>query len=122
MIPIYPKLPSVENPPFRVLLDKRGSSVYHCSPLRVECLPCGSRHHHARTFTKARWICSFFGHSYTVLRQQIGKRIQRTTNDFLQMQHGSLYPALHRLEGRGWVTSEWSRNRSGNRWQKLWHA
>ena len=32
---------------------------------------------------------------------QIGKHIQRTTNDFLQMQHGSLYPALHRLENRG---------------------
>ena len=29
---------------------------------------------------------------------QIGKHIQRTTNEFLQMQHGSLYPALHRLE------------------------
>jgi hypothetical protein len=28
---------------------------------------------------------------------QIGKHIHRTTNDFLQMQHGSLYPALHRL-------------------------
>jgi Transcriptional regulator PadR-like family len=38
---------------------------------------------------------------------QIGKYIQRTTNDFLQMQHGSLYPALHRLERRGWVTSKW---------------
>ena len=37
---------------------------------------------------------------------QIGKHIQRTTNDFLQMQHGSLYPALHRLERRGWVTSK----------------
>src|SRR5258708_33890067 len=36
----------------------------------------------------------------------IGKHIQRTTNDFLQMQHGSLYPALHRLERRGWVTSK----------------
>jgi PadR family transcriptional regulator, regulatory protein PadR len=31
---------------------------------------------------------------------QIGKHIQRTTNEFLQMQHGSLYPALHRLEKR----------------------
>jgi len=31
---------------------------------------------------------------------QIGKHIQRTTNDFLQMQHGSLYPALHRLGER----------------------
>jgi PadR family transcriptional regulator, regulatory protein PadR len=38
---------------------------------------------------------------------QIGKHIQRTTNDFLQMQHGSLYPALHRLEKRGWVASKW---------------
>ena len=38
---------------------------------------------------------------------QIGKHIQRTTNDFLQMQHGSLYPALHRLEKRGWVVSKW---------------
>jgi transcriptional regulator len=37
----------------------------------------------------------------------IGKHIQRTTNDLLQMQHGSLYPALHRLERRGWVTSKW---------------
>src|SRR5271169_2191511 len=33
---------------------------------------------------------------------QIGKHIQRTTNDFLQMQHCSLYPALHRLERREW--------------------
>jgi len=33
---------------------------------------------------------------------QIGKHIQRTTNELLQMQHGSLYPALHRLEERGW--------------------
>jgi len=38
---------------------------------------------------------------------QTGKHIQRTTNDFLQMQHGSLYPALHRQERRGWVTSKW---------------
>jgi DNA-binding PadR family transcriptional regulator len=38
---------------------------------------------------------------------QIGKHIQRTTNDFLQMQHGSLYPALHRLERRGWVSAKW---------------
>jgi PadR family transcriptional regulator PadR len=37
---------------------------------------------------------------------EIGKHIQRTTNDFLQMQHGSLYPALHRLEEKGWVVSK----------------
>jgi len=38
---------------------------------------------------------------------QIGKHIQRTTNDFLQMQHGSLYPALRRLEQKGWIVSKW---------------
>jgi PadR family transcriptional regulator, regulatory protein PadR len=38
---------------------------------------------------------------------QIGKHIQSTTNDFLQMQHGSLYPALHRLEQKGWVVAKW---------------
>lgn len=46
---------------------------------------------------------------------QIGKHIQATTNDFLQMQHGSLYPALHRLERRGWVTSKWETAPDRNR-------
>jgi PadR family transcriptional regulator, regulatory protein PadR len=46
---------------------------------------------------------------------QIGKHIQHTTNDFLQMQHGSLYPALHRLERRGWVTSKWEMAPDRNR-------
>jgi transcriptional regulator len=46
---------------------------------------------------------------------QIGKQIQRTTNDFLQMQHGSLYPALHRLERRGWVVSKWELAPNRNR-------
>jgi PadR family transcriptional regulator, regulatory protein PadR len=45
----------------------------------------------------------------------IGKHIQRTTNDFLQMQHGSLYPALHRLEQRGWVVSQWETAPDRNR-------
>ena len=45
----------------------------------------------------------------------IGKHIQRTTNDFLQMQHGSLYPALHRLEQRGWVVSRWEMAADRNR-------
>jgi PadR family transcriptional regulator PadR len=45
---------------------------------------------------------------------QIGKHIQRTTNEFLQMQHGSLYPALHRLE-RGWVTAKWETAPDKNR-------
>jgi PadR family transcriptional regulator PadR len=46
---------------------------------------------------------------------QIGKHIQRTTNEFLQMQHGSLYPALHRLERRGWVVSRWEMAPDRNR-------
>ena len=46
---------------------------------------------------------------------EIGKHIQRTTNDFLQMQHGSLYPALHRLEKRGWVTAKWEAAPDRNR-------
>ena len=41
--------------------------------------------------------------------------IQRTTSEFLQMQHGSLYPALHRLEGKGWVVSKWEMAPDRNR-------
>ena len=46
---------------------------------------------------------------------EIGKHIQRTTNDFLQMQHGSLYPALHRLERRGWIAAKWETATDRNR-------
>jgi PadR family transcriptional regulator PadR len=46
---------------------------------------------------------------------QIGKHIQRTTNDFLQMQHGSLYPALHRLEKQGWIVAKWEKAPDRNR-------
>lgn len=38
---------------------------------------------------------------------QIAKHIQRTTEDFLQIEHGSLYPALHRLERKGWLAAKW---------------
>jgi PadR family transcriptional regulator PadR len=38
---------------------------------------------------------------------QIAKHIQRTTDDLLQVEHGSLYPALHRLEDRGWLEARW---------------
>jgi transcriptional regulator len=38
---------------------------------------------------------------------QIAKHLQRTTDDVLQVEHGSLYPALHRLERKGWVVSKW---------------
>lgn len=38
---------------------------------------------------------------------QIAKHLQRTTDDVLQVEHGSLYPALHRLERKGFVTAKW---------------
>jgi transcriptional regulator len=38
---------------------------------------------------------------------QIAKHIQRTTDDLLQVEHGSLYPALHRLERKGWISARW---------------
>jgi transcriptional regulator len=38
---------------------------------------------------------------------QIAKHIQRTTDDLLQVEHGSLYPALHRLERKGLITAKW---------------
>src|SRR6266699_2174204 len=38
---------------------------------------------------------------------QIAKHIQRTTEDVLRVEHGSLYPALHRLEHKGYVTAKW---------------
>jgi PadR family transcriptional regulator, regulatory protein PadR len=38
---------------------------------------------------------------------QIAKQIQRSTDDLLQVEHGSLYPALHRLERKGWIAAKW---------------
>jgi PadR family transcriptional regulator PadR len=38
---------------------------------------------------------------------QIAKHIHRTTEDILQVEHGSLYPALHRLERNGWIVAKW---------------
>jgi transcriptional regulator len=43
----------------------------------------------------------------------IGKRIQQTSGEVLQVTQGSLYPALHRLEQQGWLTSEWSTTEAG---------
>ncbi len=72
----------------------------------------------------------------------IAKVIERTSEDVLEVEQGSLYPALHRLEDRGWVTSFWGvseNNRKAkfyrltvagrkqlvhetNRWQKMARA
>lgn len=38
---------------------------------------------------------------------QIARYIQQTSDEVLEVQHGSLYPALHRLEKRGWLVSKW---------------
>src|SRR6476620_6148881 len=46
---------------------------------------------------------------------QIAKHIQRTTEDVLQVEHGSLYPALHRMERKGWIISKWEMAKEGNR-------
>lgn len=37
----------------------------------------------------------------------IARWIQRTTDDALQLEEGSLYPALYRMENRGWLKAEW---------------
>jgi len=46
---------------------------------------------------------------------QIAKHIQRNTEEVLQVEHGSLYPALHRLERRGWVAAKWETATDRNR-------
>lgn len=43
----------------------------------------------------------------------IAKRIQQISNEVLQVQQGSLYPALHRLEQQGWIQSETKPTESG---------
>lgn len=55
-------------------------------------------------------------HGYAVLR-----RIQQLSEDALQVEEGSLYPALHRMERHGWIESEWgpSENNRRARFYKL---
>lgn len=43
----------------------------------------------------------------------IAKRIQQISGDVLQVQQGSLYPALHRLEQRGWIKAKWAETETG---------
>lgn len=49
-------------------------------------------------------------HGYGVARW-----IHATTGDSLQIEEGSLYPALHRMERRGWVASQWGQSESNRR-------
>ncbi|HEV2349696.1 MAG TPA: PadR family transcriptional regulator [Terriglobia bacterium] len=43
----------------------------------------------------------------------LAQRIQQISRDFFQLQQGSLYPALHRLEDRGWLKAEWKATETG---------
>jgi PadR family transcriptional regulator PadR len=45
----------------------------------------------------------------------IAKRITQISKDVLQVQQGSLYPALHRLEHQGWITAEWKDSENNRR-------
>jgi PadR family transcriptional regulator, regulatory protein PadR len=45
----------------------------------------------------------------------IAKHIQRTSEDLLQVETGSLYPALHRLEAKGWIGASWDLSDKGKR-------
>ena len=45
----------------------------------------------------------------------IAKHIQQTSEDLLQVETGSLYPALHRLETRGWIEASWDISDKGKR-------
>ena len=42
-------------------------------------------------------------------------RLEQLSNDVLSVEEGSLYPALYRMEARGWLTSEWSVTDTGRR-------
>ena len=44
----------------------------------------------------------------------ISQRIQQISKEVLQIQQGSLYPALHRLENRGWLKAEWGDSETGH--------
>ena len=45
----------------------------------------------------------------------IAKRIAQVSQDVLQVQQGSLYPALHRLEYQGWIRAEWKDSENNRR-------
>jgi PadR family transcriptional regulator, regulatory protein PadR len=45
----------------------------------------------------------------------IAQRIQQVSRDMLQIQQGSLYPALYRLERKGWISAEWGASENNRR-------
>ena len=57
-----------------------------------------------------RTLASGAGHGWG-----ISQRIQEITEEVLQVNQGSLYPALHRLEQQGWIQSEWGTSENNRR-------
>lgn len=49
-------------------------------------------------------------HGYAIVR-----RIQQISDDVLQVEEGSLYPALHRMEQKGWIEAEWGASENNRR-------
>ena len=49
-------------------------------------------------------------HGYGIIQ-----RIRQTSDEMLNVEQGSLYPALYRIEQRGWVSSDWDTNETGRR-------
>jgi transcriptional regulator len=45
----------------------------------------------------------------------ISERLQQRSRDAIQVQQGSLYPALHRLERRGWIKAKWAMSENSRR-------
>jgi PadR family transcriptional regulator, regulatory protein PadR len=45
----------------------------------------------------------------------IGRAIERTSGDSLTVEEGSLYPALHRMEKRGWIEADWRKTENNRR-------
>lgn len=45
----------------------------------------------------------------------ISTHIQQISDDFLRVEEGSLYPALHRIEGLGWISSQWGMSSTNRR-------
>ena len=54
-------------------------------------------------------------HGYAIVRH-----IQSATNDVLVVEEGSLYPALHRMERRGWIRHEWGLSETNRRAKYYW--
>ena len=46
---------------------------------------------------------------------QIARAIKHSSNDVLQVEEGALYPALHRMEGRGWIEASWGVSENNRR-------